>query len=286
MLEAEDLFTLDALLWLQSGKRAGRFLGVNQSTISRRSRECLRRLGLPMENCAPCHPQEPMQTLLLMERHLHQLHRFRDGGPLRLLTNFWVRSHLLDFLPPGWLTPDLDPVQPHADPLGLLEARIVDAALLSGPEVRNLDRGRWRVVDLSALPLDVLVPEGHPLAREHALGPADLATLDSLVFSGIVPQPVQKAMLALHRQLGAGKAAAVSPALSACGHPCMATSFTRHLWPGYVSLDVALPIPASDHLVVLAELPWDARLDHLLEQLRLRLQQLRSVTPGLVCLIP
>lgn len=289
MLEAEDLFSLDALLWLQSGKRAGKLLGANQSTISRRSRQCLERLGLSLEHCVPCPPQEPMQALLLMERQLHQLHRLRGGAPLRLLANFWVRRHLLPFLPPGWMTPDPDPVRPHADPFGLLEARIVDAALLSGPEVRDLDRRRWRVVDLSALPLEILVPESHPLARERSLRSADLATLDPLTFSVIVPQPVQQAMAVLHehlgRGLGAGRASDPLAPVFAAGQPCMATAFTRHLWPGYVPLDVTLPIRASDHLVVLAELPWEARFDHLLEHLRLQLQRLHGVAPGLVCLL-
>ncbi|MFM8524560.1 MAG: hypothetical protein ACKOCM_02925 [Cyanobacteriota bacterium] len=284
MLEAEDLFSLDALLWLQSGKRAGQLLGANQSTISRRSRQCLERLGLSLEHCAPCPPHDPMQALLLMERQLHQLHRLRGGAPLRLLANFWVRRHLLPCLPPGWMTPDPDPVRPHADPLGLLEARIVDAALLSGPEVRDLDRRRWRVVDLSALPLQILVPSGHRLARERGLGPADLAILDPLTFSVIVPQPVRQAMAVLHGHLGARTALATVSPVPAPDPPCMATAFTRHLWPGYVPLDVTLPIRASDHLVVLAELPWEARLDHLLEHFRLQLQQLRAAAPELVCL--
>ena len=284
MFEVDDLFSLDALIWMQSGKRAGSLLGANQSTISRRSRDCLQRLGLSLDHCATCQPQQPMQELLLMERQVHQLHRWRGGAPLRLLANHWVRCHLLEPIPPGWMAPVADLVRPHADPLGLLEARIVDAALLSGPEVRGLDRRRWRVVDLSALPLEILVPAWHPLARERALKAADLAILEPLTFSPIVPLPVQRVMEHLYGHLGAGRAAAGPSPITA--PPCMATTYTRHLWPGYVRLDVTLPVAACDHLVVLAELPWEARFDHLLAHLCRRLQELRRDVPGLHSLAP
>lgn len=144
MLDLEDLFSLDALVWLQSGERAGAFLNANQSTISRRSRGCLKRLGMSLQQCAPCQPEQPMQELLQMERQLHQLYRFRGAAPLRLFANYWVRKRMLEPLPPGWLAPPSDPVRPHGDPLGLLQAHIVDAALLAGPEVRDLDRRTWR----------------------------------------------------------------------------------------------------------------------------------------------
>ena len=63
----------------------------------------------------------------------------------------------------------------------------------------------------------------------------------------------------------------------------MATAFTRHLWPGYVPLDAAIPRPATDHLVLLAELPWQARLEALVDHLREQLRGLRPQAPGLVC---
>ena len=288
MLESEDLFSLDALLWLESGRRAGAMLGVNQSTMSRRSRDCLKRLGLSLEHCLSAEPRDPMQELLLLERQLHQLHRLRGGAPLRLLANAWVRLHLLEPPPSGWIVPDADLAPPHADPLGLLEARIVDAAVLSGPEVRDLDRRRWRVVDLSALPLQILVPKGHPLVRERTLAGADLAMLAPLAFAPYVPLPVQRTMALLYGQLGAGRGAIDAPASAAAPPalaPCMATPLTRQLWPGHVALDVSLPVPASDHLVVLRELPWAPGFEQVLDHVQRRLQQLRAAVPGFICLM-
>jgi hypothetical protein len=284
MLDPEGLFSLDALVWLQSGDRAGAFLSANQSTISRRSRDCLRRLGISLQQCAPCQPDHPMQELLQMERQLHQLYRFRGGGPLRLFANYWVRSRLLEPLPAGWLAPPSDPVRPHPDPLGLLKARIADAALLSGPEVRDLDRRTWLVVDLACLPLEILVPSSSALARERGLGSGDLENLPALTFSPIVPLAVQSAMARLYSSLTGESGPAGDSALRG-QQPCIATSFTRHLWPGYVPLDITLPIPASDHLVMLAELPWEARFDALLAHLRQQVRCLQPVTPGLTPLI-
>lgn len=284
MLAPEDLFSLDALVWLQSGHRAGALVGTHQSTISRRSRECLQRLGLSLDECAGLDSGQPLQALLLMERQLHQLHRIRGGAPLRLLANYWARRSLLRTLPSDWIAPVPEKAQPHSDPLGLLAAAIVDAALLSGPEVRELDRTRWLVIDLSVLPLQILVPQDHPLASERGLGAADLATLAPLGFSAVVPARVQAVMASLYGRLGACRLDP-GPGAPALPPPSMATAFTRHLWPGYRSLDVGLPLPASDHLVVLKDLPWGARLEQLLAHLRQQLVQLRSQVPGFRCLI-
>ncbi len=284
MLDPEDLFSLDALVWLQSGARAGAFLSANQSTISRRSRGCLKRLGMSLQQCVPCQPEQPMQALLQMERQLHQLYRFRGGGPLRLFANYWVRNRLLEPLPAGWLAPPSDPVRPHPDPLGLLRAHIVDAALLSGPEVRDLDPSTWQVVDLSCLPLEILVPSSHVLAPERGLGSWDLESLPALAFSPMVPLPVQRAMAQLYSSLRGG-AGSSGEGQSLGQQPCIATSFTRHLWPGYVPLDITLPFPATDHLVKLAELPWEARFDDLLAHLGQQVRRLQPVTPGLIPLL-
>lgn len=285
MLASEDLFSLDALVWLQSGQRAGALVGAHQSTMSRRSRECLQRLGMTLEQCDGSDPQEPLQELLLMERELHQQHRLRGGAPLRLHANYWVRSALLQSLPDGWIAPEPERVKPHSEPLRLLAAGIVDAALLSGPEVHDLDRQRWSVITIATLPLQILVPEAHPLAVEWGLAGADLADLDPLTFSAVVPESVQRVMGHHYRHLGAGRLARRSSAAE-MPSPCMATAFTRHLWPGYRALDLALPLLASDHLVVRRELAWGARLEPLLAQLRQRLQSLEPQVSGLRCLLP
>ncbi len=282
MLASEDLFSLDALVWLQSGHRAGVLAGAHQTTMSRRSRECLQRLGLTLEQCDGSESQEPLQTLLLMERQLHQQHRLRGGAPLRLHANYWARCALLETLPADWIAPEPERVKPHSDPLRLLAAGIVDAALLSGPEVRDLDRQRWSVIAITSLPLQILVPAGHPLPAEWALGAADLAGLGPLTFSPVVPAAVQQAMLHLYGHLGAGRSASRSSP-GTMPPPCMATAFTRHLWPGYRALDLSVPLLASDHLVVLRDLPWGARLEPLLTHLRQQLQTLEPRVSGLRC---
>lgn len=285
MLASEDLFSLDALVWLQSGQRAGALVGAHQSTMSRRSRECLQRLGMTLEQCDGSDPQGPLQELLLMERELHQQYRLRGGAPLRLHANYWARSALLQSLPADWIAPEPELVKPHSDPIRLLAAGIVDAALLSGPEVHDLDRQRWSVITVATLPLQVLVPQAHPLAAEWGLEAADLADLDPLAFSAVVPGAVQRAMAHLYRHLGAGRLAR-RPSAAVIAPPCMATAFTRHLWPGYRALDLRLPLLASDHLVVRRDLAWGARLEPLLAQLRQQLQSLEPQVSGLRCLLP
>ena len=88
----------------------------------------------------------------------------------------------------------------------------------------------------------------------------------------------------IYASLGAGWGAAPIRGQGS-GQPCIATAFTRHLWPGYVPLDAPIARPATDHLVALAELPWQGRLDALFDHLRLRLDTLQGDAPGLACLI-
>jgi len=307
MIPQDSLACLDVSLWLGTGRRASQVLNASQSTVSRRSREALELFGLRPEEiqprpCSPTihqsgqlggpGPPSPMADLLAMERELHQYFRLRMGGPLRLLSHYWTRSAFLEPPPVGWLVAPLEPFRPHPDPLGLLRERIVDAALLSGPEVRGLDPAHWRVVDLARVPLQLLVPAHHALARERHLCPSDLWALPSTAFAPMLPVVVRQCMEAIEWQL-LGRAAQPLPHSDGPeglprGRPaykCMATPLTLHLWPGLVPVDLALPIPASDHLVTRADLPWGAAFDQLLQHLHRAASGWQRSVPSMTLLV-
>ena len=300
MLSLESLACLDLFLWLGSGKRAAQVLHTSQSTVSRRSREALALLGLQPEQIGlrpgplaqvgdPSPPLAlgafPMAELLTLERQVHQRHRLLTGAPLRLYTSYWARRAYLEPPPPGWWLAPLEPCRPPAEPLLLLEERIVDAAILSGPEVQRLDPLHWRVLDLARLPLRILAPLHHPLTQERGLRPSDLQVLPLTAYASIVPAPVRRCMERIDAGLGAPPASRQGPASLVAPTKSFATAFTRHLWPDLAPVDLALPIPASDHLVTRADLAWVAALDHLVQHLRQAIRRGRGGEPELELLL-
>ncbi len=79
LVSVEVLAALDALLWLRTGDRAAAHLQCIQSTVSRHSRRCLQVFGLHMEKRAGEWCLRGDQTLIDLERSVHQLLRWRQG---------------------------------------------------------------------------------------------------------------------------------------------------------------------------------------------------------------
>jgi hypothetical protein len=101
LVSVDVLAALDALLWLRTGERAAAYLQCTQSTVSRQSRRCLEVFGLAMEKrdgewclCGD-------QTLIDLERGVHQLLRWRKGLGLRLEGQHWSRHWLAADIPPA-----------------------------------------------------------------------------------------------------------------------------------------------------------------------------------------
>ena len=84
MIGIEELDALDLTIWLGRGSDAASLLGCNQSTISRRSNQCLQVFDLRMHRDAEGWPRIRQHDLLQLERQVHQLHRLRDGRHLRI----------------------------------------------------------------------------------------------------------------------------------------------------------------------------------------------------------
>ena len=95
MVSVELLAALDALLWLRTGERAAAYLQCTQSTVSRHSRRCLEVFGLQLEKRSGEWYLLGDQTLLDLQRGMHQLLRWRRGNRLRLDAQHWC-AHLLD----------------------------------------------------------------------------------------------------------------------------------------------------------------------------------------------
>lgn len=168
MLTLEKLAALDLTLWLRNGKEAGQRLGITQPNVSRRMRQALEELGLKLteddkEWTLQGHPAD--LELLTMERHVHQLGRWRGKAPLRLEGTYWSAPLLLSPPPEGWMGGRHDIVG-IARPQELLRQRVLDAWLTGGPDWPEADDPDLMVIPLCRMPLHAVVAPGHPLLKQ------------------------------------------------------------------------------------------------------------------------
>lgn len=184
VVTTEQLEALDLTLWLGTEQLAAQRLGCNQSTISRRSHDVKRRFqvkrlrgDLPLSRAlAPANP------LLAMERQVHQLHRWRKGGRLRIEADAWT-APLLSALPNRWMRGTLDGLGVDRL-LGLLRARVIDAWLTcSSHDLPPANDPDLQVIGLARLPLLVVAHPRHPLVGCTNLQPHDLACFPSLAMA-------------------------------------------------------------------------------------------------------
>jgi hypothetical protein len=89
VVSEEVLAALDALLWLRTGDRAAAYLQCTQPTVSRHSRRCLKVFGLAIAKQSGEWCLRGDQTLIDLERGVHQLLRWRQGRGLRLDGQHW-----------------------------------------------------------------------------------------------------------------------------------------------------------------------------------------------------
>ncbi|MBM5799845.1 MAG: hypothetical protein FJ077_03190 [Cyanobacteria bacterium K_DeepCast_35m_m2_023] len=131
MVSLELLEALDLVIWLRSTERAAAIAGTNQSTISRRSRAVLQTFGLRLLRQRASWHCAGDNTLLQLQRLVHQQARFRGRGPMRLHAPFWTRRRRHWRLSEGWCATPADPQFACDDPVGLLRDRVIDAALVT-----------------------------------------------------------------------------------------------------------------------------------------------------------
>lgn len=181
MVSEEVLAALDALLWLRTGERAAAYLQCTQSTVSRHSRRCLRVFGLEIEKQSGEWCLRGDQTLIDLERGVHQLLRWRQGRGLRLDGQHWNSHCLPAELPVSWAAGNHNYFEYHRLQ-ELLRKGVIDAWLCSAPDLPG-DPG-LHSIQLTAMPLQLLVKAGHPL-----LDRGDQLTWDDLADYPVLPLP-------------------------------------------------------------------------------------------------
>jgi len=181
VVSIELLAALDALLWLRTGERAAAYLQCTQSTVSRHSRRCLDVFGLMLEKQSGDWRLMGDQTLLDMERGVHQLLRWRQGFGLRLDSQHWC-AHLLEpAVPPPWVPGNCNFFE-YDQPLELVQRGVIDAWLCGAPDLPEY--ADLHAVQLTAMPLQLVVKPHHPL-----LDRGDALRFDDLADYPVLPLP-------------------------------------------------------------------------------------------------
>jgi len=139
LVSLEQLAALDLLLWLTGSQRAALLERTNQSTIVRRAQAAKDCFGVAIRRDAGGWSLRGDTQLLQMERLLHQRARLLGRRPLRLQAPFWTQRGRLRRLPQGWTSNPPSAVAVCENPLELLRARVIDAALLTPTQIAQAD---------------------------------------------------------------------------------------------------------------------------------------------------
>ena len=180
MVLIEELEALDLLVWLGRGAAVAQRLGCDQSTISRRSRQCQQVFNLRLRRQQTGWDVSRNDPLLQLEREVHQLYRLRQGRQLRLDASLLAAPLLRSGAPQGWIAGDLDRLG-WRRPLQLLQERILDAWVTAmGQELRQLEGGPFCTIPLARTPLQLAGQPGHPLLHQGRLQLHDVRHLPRL----------------------------------------------------------------------------------------------------------
>lgn len=166
MVSLNHLEALDLLVWLGTTERAADLAASNQSTISRRSRTALQTLGLRMGRGRVARGPFGDNSLLNLERQVHQQARFLGSRPLRLQIPYWSRCRVLPGQPEGWCANPDQPALVCENPVTLLRDRVIDACLLTPTQVPQA-AGDLLLMELYHRPIELTVLMGGAPHTSH-----------------------------------------------------------------------------------------------------------------------
>ena len=128
MVSLELLASFDGLLWLQSGSKVGTLFQQHQTTESRNQKKCAQIFGITLFKYKKLWDIDGDQTLLQLERKVHQVARLQGKSRLRIEVNGWLDNPYFNPPPSGWIVGSANNL---SDPHGIqcLRQHIIDACL-------------------------------------------------------------------------------------------------------------------------------------------------------------
>lgn len=291
MLTLDALRMLDYQLWLRSGEQAAERLHCSQSTVSRNNSQSLEMFALRWSRRAGEWQFQGDQSLLMLERRVHQLARLCLGkAPLRIEANIWAAPAFLDPVPEGWEGGLWDHIG-MARPLQLLRERVIDAWIGSYQPDLPVDDPELYVIDLCSTPVHLVAAADHPLVGRSGLTEGDLTAFPSLALpAGMFPQT--EAILRQHGlwqdrvrmkrfrpHLWNGR---TEDQVSLTYATCLGLD----IWPNLVRLEYDLGLISGESLVVRRDVFNHDPIQALLSRLRQRTRELSVRYPELIEIVP
>ena len=287
VVDLETLAALDGLLWLRTGEAAAQKLSLNQSTVSRRAKQCQELFGLACTKVENEWDLLDEATLLNAERRVHQQARWRGWAPLRLEGTYWSGPLLCDPIPEGWMLGLCNIVGVPRN-FSLLRLGIVDAWIGAAPDLPEADDPDLTSLPLSQVPVHCVVAPNHPLLLRDELSFDDLAPFPSLALPAGAYPKVEQAL----KQVGLWSS------------PVRMKRYQRSLWEGKSEADLTigyatamsletcgdslrrlpidLPIRSGDALIMKREFADSPQITTLRKTLLRRLEPLAARHPEIV----
>lgn len=292
MLDVDTLTCLDVLLWLRTGEAAAAKLDVAQSTICRRAKKAASLLGVTAYRKESEWFLDGDQTLLNLERLVHQEHRFTNNQPLRLEAQYYSGPLYCNDPSESWLTGNFNFLEIHT-PLMHLRKGVIDAWIGCHPDVPEAEDPELLCFPLTRLPVHLVVAADHPLCRhEGTLTLDDLQDFPSLALpDGAFPK-VQACLQALGlwnspssiRRYDHSKWEGRIATDLVVGY---ATVFSEQLFARpQVRLPLTVPLTVGDTLVVRRRYGDHPRLRALLARLQNRARELADCHPEVSLAFP
>ena len=179
MVDLDALTALDALQWLRTGDEVFRRFGISSPTVSRQSKKCLELFDVELQRVNGEWDIVGDQTMLLLERRVHQTARWMGYRPLRLEATYWSGPLLCTPSPDRWLLGLSNIVGIYRN-FQLVRDRIVDAYIAGLPDIPPDDDPDLVSVNLSSMPVFFVCSPDHPLIRESPLSFEHIARYPTL----------------------------------------------------------------------------------------------------------
>ena len=255
MISVEWLEALDHMIWLRTGQRAADALDCTQPTVSRNSRKCLNTFELRLERSRSEWTLIGDTQLLNLERQVHQQRRWIRNLTLRLEGQHWSLPGRDQLNLPNWQLGTFNQLD-YDQPLALLEDGVIDAWICSASDAPL--RPGLTGLQLTTMPMHLMVPCGHPLAeRQEAIAWDDLLPYPVVplpdgsfpIFEGVLDQcgllPSPEREQAIKRAEWFGQVPLESMLIG------YASPLTMHLYgDDWVRLPQRLPVEVGDVLMV------------------------------------
>ena len=284
MVGVELLEAFDGLIWLRTGHQVASRFNLNQSTVSRNSKKCAQEFGLSLVRRRSEWSIDGDPKLLNLERYVHQVSRWRENKPLRLEAQHWSGPLLCSPTPSGWISGNLNYLE-YERPLKLLKERVIDAWITSYPDALSDDDPDFTAIQLSRLPMLLVVQEGHPLLKLGSqITFEDVARFPFLPLpSGSFPK-FQNVL----ETIGLWHNTSLPTEFDWRGRSDIedlmvgfATPLTLPLYgESYRALPLQVPVVVGDALVVAREWVHSTQIRQLVSLLRTRLETVSATTSG------